>query len=208
MGFPMKHRKAGRLFAPLLASLLLLGYATGCTSDDEPVTVRVCGDLQPPEDVDAIRVVLLDASGNEVRSGVRQLVQCPEDTLRTLPQRFEFRTVPDQGIVVAQALVDEVVIASAKVRSDFEGAKTIDVAINSSCIGAQCSEGDTCIGGACEFVPTDESGLLACPSAPTPSDAALDADDDGHSGTQDAGGDTDVDDGPRYCPDPDGEQPN
>jgi hypothetical protein len=191
-----------------LVVLLLLG-ATGCTSDDEPVTVRVCGDLEPPDDIDAIRVVILDESGNEVRSGVRPLVQCPEDTLRMLPQRFEFRTVPDEGSVVAQALSDEVVIAGARVRSTFERPSTIEVAIESSCIGAQCGEDETCIDGACEFAPTEESGLLACPTGSTPSDDAdLDAEtgSDAENGTEDAGSDADA--GPRYCPGPEGGQPN
>ena len=158
----MRYRAACRQMAPLLAVVFASIFSVGCTSDDEPVAIRVCGDVQVPQQIDALRVVVLDESGTEIRSGVRSLLECPEDVVRPLPQRFEFQTTPDRGIVVAEGLSDEIVVARASVRANFNGENTIDIAINASCIGARCPSDQTCIDGMCEFIPSADSDLLGC----------------------------------------------
>lgn len=204
----MRYRAACRQMAPLLAVFFASIFSVGCTSDDEPVAIRVCGDVQVPQQIDALRVVVLDESGTEIRSGVRSLLECPEDVVRPLPQRFEFQTTPDRGIVVAEGLSDEVVIARARVRANFNAGDTIDIAVNASCIGAQCPSDKTCIDGMCEFIPSADSDLLGCGSAAPSTDTGTDAADTEPNDTG-AGDVGDADDaGARFCPSTDGGQAN
>ncbi len=152
------------------ALVFLLGGAfvvSGCPGEPPLLRVDVCGDVSVPVQVDAVRVSVLDSNRVEVASGVRQLVECPADRLKTLPQVFEFTPPLGEVRVIAQALKDGVEIARSErsVQDASEGAE-VRVALQQVCIGLSCPLGRTCVDGACELVSDANGTGCSSPSAP------------------------------------------
>lgn len=195
----------------LLAGLLLLcAVGAGCTHDDDTVDVQVCGDFVVPDDLEAVRVHLLSEERENLHGGVRRLLQCPEDRIRSLPQTVSFRQVDeDIHFVEVVGIKEGVTIARSERRIEERGA--FSITLSQDCRGMQCSLGQTCIRGQCEWTPSgpDEDCIEATTDA---TDAGIDADTedfdadraDANDEPPDAGdleGDDAGTDEFRYCPD-------
>ena len=55
----------------VLATALLGFLASGCV--DSTIDFHICGDLVVPDDIDAVRLVVLDQELEELHAGVRDL---------------------------------------------------------------------------------------------------------------------------------------
>ena len=158
-------------------ALMLCGCwgLSGCPGEPPLLAVSVCGDVSVPDQVDAVRVSVLDANRDEFASGVLQLVECPADRLKNLPQVLEFTPPVGEVRVVAQALKGGVEVARSErsVADASEGA-SVTVALQTTCIGLTCPIGRTCVDGACELVadangsPCSSSQVDPGPDAGTP----------------------------------------
>ena len=160
--------------------LCCLPLASGCGERGDRIEVRVCSDAALPGELDAIRVVILNAEREELRSATRQLVLCPQDQLLTLPQTIEFEgaEVPDAW-VLAQGLKDGVVViwSERRVTLERDVIEQLTVALERACVGVQCSLGQACVAGACEIVSLDAPEEALC-RVSEPSEPAAEKDDE------------------------------
>ncbi len=177
--------------ALFLLSIFLVG---ACTSDPTDLSVEVCGNFEVPDEVDALRITLLDAERNQLRASVLPLLECPADRIRPLPQRTTFRDVnPNTELVLIAALHDQVVIARTERRIEELGEVRIN--LSTSCRGSQCTLGQACVGGTCVWTPTGSD--VNCSGSPL---------DESDAGISDVGVPSDAGEGeqtappPRYCP--------
>ena len=184
-------------------ALLLCGCwgLSGCPGEPPLLAVSVCGDVLVPDQVDAVRVSVLDSDRNEFASGVLQLVECPADRLKDLPQVLEFTPPVGEVRVVAQALKGGVEVARSErsVADASEGA-SVTVALQVSCFGLTCPIGKTCVDGTCELV-ADANGV-ACSSGqadPGPDAGAPEPDPDPDLDPVSDAGMGDAGSAPRYC---------
>ncbi len=136
------------------------------------MSVRVCGDLLVPNDLDAVRVTAFDASGEAVVVGVLPLLACPEAGLTHLPVTRILGSLDGEHLIQVQALEDEVEIARVEVRARLDGTTEIPVVLDKRCIGIDCPLGQTCIGGpdggpvACEVIPFADEAPMDCTPYP------------------------------------------
>ncbi len=179
---------------------LLSGLAWGCGPRGDVIEVKVCGDVVLPEEVDAVRVSVLDAERNELRAGTRELVLCPQDRLLTLPQTVEFEGVDAVNAwVVVQGLKDGVSVMSYERRATLSTSlvEQVTMALTRDCIGVQCTLGQTCVDGQCEIV-TEQPPVGACEAAVVldpdvmPAEEMMPSEEDEMM----------VESGPLYCPAP------
>lgn len=174
----------------------------GCLREPPRVEVTVCGDVGIPDEIDAVRVSLLDADRAEVASGVRELVRCPEDELRPLPQVFDFQPVDlVNAWVVVQGLEGDVERVRFERRASLSSdqVELIKMGLTRTCVGIQCPLGQTCVGGECELAPEAEfEGICGAPPVTLEDMAAaqdMSAPPAGDMGEVDAGPPA-----PKYCP--------
>ncbi|MDX9720212.1 MAG: hypothetical protein RBU37_05670 [Myxococcota bacterium] len=184
-----------RAWVALAFSLLF-----ACSSERSVVTVRLCGDLDVPLQVDSVRVSLLDGERKEKRAGIRNLLECPAELIRELPQSVELATFEGEAWVVATGLRDgvEVIRVERRVRLSSDESFELSVGLNKECIGVKCSLGQTCVEGRCALVPWGEAPL-SCSSVPIVDGELLDQVEPDVE--PDVELETDVQDvGVRYCP--------
>jgi hypothetical protein len=163
-----------------IALAVLVG--SGCTSDEPDIHIELCGDLEVPRDIDALRVVITDLEGNPVREGVREMWMCPGPRLRQLPQTLAFDPVDQEVFVSVRGLKDGAPVLRSQIRTTLSPNQTrATVALTQSCVGAACADGETCVDGECELIAFASPKLASCPSGstspPPASDAATDAGD-------------------------------
>ena len=196
------HReKMFRGVRAVVCAAVFMVSALGCRPEATPVRVSVCGDVAVPMQIDAVRVSILDAERAEVASGVRELIECPADRLRSLPQEFEFTQRPGEIRIVAQALLDGVEVGRSErlVLDASEGAE-LTVALEAACVGVTCPLGQTCVAGGCELV-ADATGLGCGGTSAGGSDAGQESDAGVEPVLQDMGTEEGADAGPGslYC---------
>ena len=164
----------------------------------------MCGDVAIPERVDALRVTILDAQRDEIVAGVRELVLCPQDELRPLPQTFTFEPldVPDAWVVV-QGLEGDVtrVRFERRVSLSSDRREVVRLGVTRACLGVMCPLGQTCVQGICERVglgePEGMCGEADASPDPTPEMGPPAPAEDMGGGVGDMGQGPP---GPRYCP--------
>lgn len=148
----------------------------GCTSDDPDAQIVLCGDLDVPRDIDALRVVIADIDGTPLREGVREMWMCPGPRLRHLPQSLAFAPIDQEVFVSVQGLKDGAPVLHTDIRTTLSPNQSqATVALTRSCIGAACADGETCVDGECELIAFASPRLSQCPSGPTSSPATPDA---------------------------------
>lgn len=145
-----------------------------------------------------MRIAVLDAQRQALRAGVRELLECPGDHLRPLPQQVSFQPLETEGWVVVTGLRDEVEVIRYERRINVEerDVNPIIAVLSRDCLGFQCPLGQTCMGGRCQVVSTSVT-RGSCPSALSPVADELDAGDVEESDASFAAP------SPRYCPAPD-----
>lgn len=159
--------------------------ATACSSDPAKTTIELCGDLDVPEDIEAVRVEIRDQNGKTLRQGVRELWSCPGPSLKRLPQKLEFAAVSGDVFVVVQGLKDSAPVTSAELRTKLSGNDQATVSLTKSCMGARCAAGETCVDGQCELIALAARAVSRCPSdRPQRADAG-DVGDAGDAGDAD-----------------------
>lgn len=152
-------RRAPRLWLMALVMSTLPYALMGCGRAEGDVEIEVCSDASVPDQIDSIRVSVLDAERQELVAGVRDLVVCPEDRLLTLPQTIVFDGVdaPDAWVVV-QGLRDDVVVArfERRVALSTQESEFVRLGLTAACLGVTCPLGQTCVDGTCEVAPRAE----------------------------------------------------
>lgn len=167
-------------FRPLPHPALAAAWAAlaaGCGGDDaREVAVRVCGELQVPHEVDAVRVRVLDEDRAVVSDGVDELwpagadagppsanpLCTPDPDAPRIGLDLEVRPGAGDGWIEAIALRDGVEVARSVVRTD--GSTTAAVlGFPAVCLGVGCPDGQTCIDGACVLAPVG-GAATACRS--------------------------------------------
>lgn len=151
----------------LLGMLALLMAACGPPSDT--VIVELCGDVQIPGDIDAVRVSILDGDRAEHRSGTLDLLNCANEK-RELPQTYELEAPIDDIWVVAQGLQDGVEVLHSERRLQIQEtgrAQTALIVMTRSCMRITCALGQTCIDGACEQAPFPDDEVSCSGGAPS-----------------------------------------
>ena len=188
------------IYSVLMLVALAPLAATGCSTEPTDLTVRVCGDYAVPDDLEAVRIELLNEDREMLHSAVRDLVVCPEDRIRPLPQELTFRDIDEEvSLVKVMAISGGVAFARTERRVDAFGEFTIT--LSRDCRGANCALGQACISGQCEWTPTGSDEECLEPSgAPEVSSDAGDVDDVSPSpdtSSDDAGT---TDEQSTYCP--------
>lgn len=169
----------------LVASALTL-FVAACARPSDVVVIEMCGDVEIPEDVDAVRISILDAERANYNDGMLELLRCPGDEIRELPQTVELDAPVGDVWIAVQGLQDGVEVLRSERRavvSSRGAAPEVLVGLTRSCMRVTCPLGQTCIDGDCEQAPweSDESmcsggrpsegaggGLEACPEVPEP----------------------------------------
>lgn len=149
----------------VIGALMVLG----CGPRGDLIQVQVCGDVMLPDEIDAIRVSVLDEARNELRAGTRELVLCPEDRLLTLPQTVEFGGVESADAwVVVQGLKEGIEVMRYARRASLSTSvvEQITLVVDRECLGINCVLGQTCVAGECEIV-SEQAPEGACESAAT-----------------------------------------
>jgi len=183
--------------------------ALGACPQEPALTVEVCSDMRAPDEIDGVRLVLLDdAHDRELWSGFYSLINCEDNRVEQLPQRYDAPALSRPVWLVASGLLEgvEVVRVETRVKGPLPGGLTVvPVSLVRDCLGQlSCPLGQTCVGpSGCAVVPVFEEDPMACAALPEPDipDAAQ-ADDV----SVDAVDDADIEDaGPvPLCPPPAG----
>lgn len=131
--------------------------ALGC-GDDPLERVRVCGDLLAPDELTAVRVVLVRADGgrDELSAGVVELVSPDGLAIDQLPIVVSLSTASGTHVVRAQGIGAngaEIIRSEVLVGNDEDDAGDVVVNLAGDCIGMMCALGQTCVGGACTVIP-------------------------------------------------------
>ena len=147
-----KTTACGKLRLGLIALACALFFCANC-GDSGKFSVKVCGDIKVPQQIDGLRVSLLSPSGKELRSGVIELLQCPSEKIQELPIKYEFSEVDggDQIRVRVQGLKQEVEVARAELKLEADEYDEAIVGINQACLGVSCPLGQSCFKGECEL---------------------------------------------------------
>ncbi len=158
---------------PAWTLLVLWPIAAACGPDSTVVGVELCGDVQIPEDIDAVRVSILDAERNSVTAGTIELLQCPGSQQLELPQITELEAPIGEVWIVAQGLQEgvSVITSERRLRVEEDGrAPEVLLGLTRSCMRVTCALGQTCIDGTCDDAPweTDDG---VCDGGP-PSEGA------------------------------------
>ena len=155
---------------------LILGtaLALGACPQEPALTVEVCSDMRAPDEIDGVRLVLLDdAHDRELWSGFYSLINCEENRVEQLPQRYDAPALSRPVWLVASGLLDgvEVVRVETRVKGPLPGGLTVvPVSLVRDCLGQlSCPLGQTCVGpSGCEVVPVFEEAPMACAAPPEP----------------------------------------
>ncbi len=135
--------------------LLILMAIAGCGPPSDTVLVEICGDVRISEDIDAVRISILNADRSEHRTGTLDLLNCGSEQL-ALPQNSELEAPVGDIWVVAQGLQGGVEVAHTERRLNIEEsgkAQDAVLSLTRACMRITCSLGQTCIDGACEQAP-------------------------------------------------------
>ena len=135
-----------------------------------------------PREVDGLRVVIRDETGEERTVGVFELLRCPEEIVHELPFELTLPTSKGARWVSVQGLRLGLVVLTAEVRLQA-GVWEAEIWIDSGCLGLECPRGQSCLGGGCTISPASESILGAC-GAGGPSLDAGPSGDPGDGGTE------------------------
>lgn len=156
---------SARRRAPLLLALLAAGGAPACAPDRTALLVHVCLDVQVPDDVAFVRLVVDHASRPDVAHVFRLPAGEPFVT---------FSVRPGDDLIVPEDFLLSVVGLDAfghqrvtrTVRTWFEPDVDRDVALTleTACLGKNCTHGETCQSGICAPIPTVDSSW--CPGEP------------------------------------------
>jgi hypothetical protein len=185
-------RKSAALFLPLFITLCG-GVSAGCGNSPR-VVAHLCGDVNIPGDIDAVRLSIQDETDQEMASGVVQLflpedqgvpigqenggetsdggvpqAECPKGEVQELPVSFELHNGAGTVWVIAQGLKDQVEVMNSVVRAQFpiSGPEHVYIGLQASCMGAFCAYGQTCVNGKCEVaVFNGDKGI--CPNGTGP----------------------------------------
>lgn len=158
----------------LAAGALVALSASGCTGDPV-VRLHVCGDARVPEDLDAVRVSLLDETGQEIFSAVKELFvpegaadagapgpdggappdggACTPGSAEVLPLVFDLHDGQGRMWVVVEGLKDGVPVVRYDAQADqpVRGVADVYAAFSQDCVGVRCAYGQTCAAGRCEI---------------------------------------------------------
>ncbi len=180
-----------------VSRLLVLGLGVGlgssaCKDPSAALSVRVCGALEVPREVDALRIVVLNEDRSEASAGVSELGAPTSPDMSTDGGSFDATPPPEdagagprdgcvqvehpvalevtlapgdgRGWVQVVALRGGVEVARAEVRHGTERAPSVVVALERACLGAACPLGQTCAAGTCVQVPQggDPAACEAC----------------------------------------------
>mgnify|MGYP001819214796 CR=1 FL=1 len=154
-----------RLLPNIAISMLLLA---ACGPPPNVALIEVCGDIEIPFDIDALRISVLEADRRtEHRAGTLDLLNCGGDTL-SLPQTTELEAPFGDVWVVVQGLQQgvEVMTSERRVKIEDKGrAQDVLIGLTRSCMRITCDLGQTCIDGVCEQAPW-ESDQSMCSGGP------------------------------------------
>lgn len=152
----------------LLSSLCLL---SACVAEPAKYHVDVCGDVLIPRDVDAYRVVVLDADlERELASGAEDLVLCPGDVPVSLPRTTSFDAEDGDAWIRLQGLRQGVVVSTfdRRVRASESEDVSVTVGMTRACLGIMCPKGQTCYDGVCKAAEfSSDSSVCTSQVAPT-----------------------------------------
>ena len=113
------HR--ARIELTALSVAVLLAFGAGCGEDDLLITVNICGDVRVPQDIDAVRVGILNNDRSPATAGVLQLLECqPAERIIKLPQSMDLDSEPGQVWVVLDGIKDEIVVATYEQQANVE----------------------------------------------------------------------------------------
>lgn len=135
---------------------MLLG--AGCPNTD--LEFRVCGDLTVPDDIDGVRLLILDQDRRELHSGVRSLVEGSGDggvtSTTDLPTSASLPNGTGPGWAKVQGLHEGVsVITFERQIGKLEDTATVDMVLTADCLGQECPRGQTCVAGVCILAPVN-----------------------------------------------------
>lgn len=166
MRTPLRQIHPSTLSAAICVGFVALLGLVACDDTSGQLQVQLCGDVLIPQEVDSVRVSVLDANRQEVRAGVQELVDCTQ--LRALPLsgRINFTSYDDSELwVVAQGLRQGVEIMRFERRyRPSQEQEVIGLGLTRACLGIFCPLGQTCIQGLCEQAPFTSPSSL-CKSA-------------------------------------------
>lgn len=152
---------------------------TACPGDPY-VRVHVCGDVQIPGQIDALRLTLFDETQQELFSAVRELFvpgegdpadagtadagptdggegedggACTPGTAQPLPRTFDLHAGRGQMWLVVEGLLDGVAVvrADARVEQPVRGVAVVSVGLQPDCLGVRCAYGQTCAEARCQI---------------------------------------------------------
>ena len=156
----MNHRLA------ILVGALL---TAACGPSSNTVFVDVCGDVQIPQDIDAVRISILNSDRSDYRTGTLELIRCTSEDL-ALPQETELEAPFGDIWITAQGLQDGVEVLRSERRMKIEDsgpAQTAFMWMTRSCMRVDCSLGQTCIKGECEQAPFAADEIACSGGAPS-----------------------------------------
>ena len=204
---PARRYKMVSLVTPLhrfwLLLLLSVTLCLGCIGEESDLSIEICSDFTVPDDLQGLRITVLDNERNTLHVTVHELLLCPEDRIRPLPQTVRFLDAhPDAALVAVAGLQDDVVVVRTERRLDERG--RIRINLPRSCQGMQCSLGQACVAGQCQWTPTGTD--LSCTRGPEPDEELSSEEPSGDDGEEEDGEEEDGEEeepqepGPRYCP--------
>ncbi len=164
----------------MLASALLL-CVCACV-DASSVRVRICSDLRPGDEIDAVRVVLRDAQYRELSNGVFEFrPQVVENGVRDGGVRPAIDAGPVQGFPVTVVVRRDEKAAFLSIQGVKDGVEIVrfdrrvenvtpdlilEAALARSCLGVNCPVGQSCVDSTtsaqCMFAP-EANAAIACP---------------------------------------------
>ena len=135
---------------PRLCLISLVLSLAGCLGGNE-IDFEVCGDLTVPDDIDALRFLVLDDEMAEVSAGVRELVG---ETISSLPVSSSLPSGSGGGWTRVQGLREGVtaIVFSRRI-GDLDATSAVDMVLTYDCLGQECSLGQTCVSGTCILAP-------------------------------------------------------
>jgi hypothetical protein len=135
--------------------LLALLATAGCPSSN--IDFHICGDLGVPDDIDGVRLLVLDQERELISSGVRSLVDDQGAPTDSLPVTGSLRSGSGSGWAEVQGLSGGVaVITFGRRVGDLEGTPWVDMVLTQDCLGQDCPLGQTCVAGACILAPVGD----------------------------------------------------
>lgn len=160
MGTALVAGLRGGAALPLLW-VCALGVAS--CGDDPMEALLVCGDLDVPTQLDALRVSLVD-DAQEVRfTGLVALAECAPERLRQLPVNVELPLVEAPRWLRVQGLLDGVEAVRVELPVAVNGRRDLlTVNLTERCLGVTCALGQTCVDGSCVVAPEASDPRIRC----------------------------------------------